>query len=587
MKRRHYSWRTLYSGMFKGMMERIEQHNALYPTRKELIANRAIRKVGGQYPAASTLKGMGIATFSMGYCRRIKAGEIETAQNLLKLFCQEVAVKINRGSTLVSNTFQCNGRKARDAKGCANGANRHLGKLVSCGVLQGYPAAPNDPAYYRDFEKQKGKGVGCVPFKQFGGRYGDYTLLFAPDLVNVDNLPNGVRYMPHVTMDEAVAPYVPTLKRASREERSENFKVSHSDGNPTNKLITNKVSPSGVENLDPRSIRDLLAISIPEADQSVKPLPRASDGNHPIAENSGENPPAPEKIKKENSAARAQFAHYVVGEGAGRAFRELMAKGQVVLAYAVMIMQSYVQKISNRQGMILVESEIDRGVEKCIEIVWNIPEDQRSDKVDLLLHIIDHMGNWVEYRQNQGKKAFIPIPSVWFNRAANSNIWKAYHLFFLKYQAQGQAFRDADLLRKNDKSYDPTEDKAKAKKGYLHEYAFLLKRFQMHRHPKDTRIRSAGIDRAAALFRKMLINRNAPIRDLIDVMAWYITSDSNSAKFWREEAGINGLRSYSGFVKHFDKMFEQMTAEKQRMVESQKAKKLQRRLHEYRIKKGW
>ena len=586
MKRKqHYSWRTLYSGMFKGMMERIEAHNALYPTRKELIANRSINRVGGQYPDSADLKLIGITTRSMGYPRRIKAGEVETAQNLLKLFCQEVAAKINRGSSMVTNAFHANGRKARDAKGCANGANRHLGKLVSCGVLQGHAAKPDSPAYYRDFEHQNGKGVGCVPFKKFGGKYGDYTLLFAPDLVNVDNLPEGVGYMPHITMDEAVAPYTPLLKRANREDKSENFKVSHSDGNPTNKLITDKVSPLAVENGDPRSIGDLLAIGIPKGDVSVKPLPRASDGNHPKAENPRRESQEREKIKKKNSAPRAQFAHYVVGEGAGRAFSKLYYQGQIVLAYAVMIMQGYVKKIADRQGMILVESEIDRGIEKCIDIVWNMPEDQRSDRVDLLLHIVDHMGNWLEYRLNQGDKAYIPIPSVWFDRQARSNIWKAYHQYYLKYRKQGQAFRAADLLRKEDKSYDPTEDKQKASKSLLHEYAFLLKRFQMHRHPKDTRIRSAGIDRAAALLEKMLHDRNAPIKDLIDVVAWYITSDK--AKFWRQEVGVNGLRSYSGFVKNFDKMFEQMTTEKQRLAESQKAKHFQKRLHEYRIQKGW
>ncbi|MEL7533249.1 MAG: hypothetical protein AAFN10_18195 [Bacteroidota bacterium] len=587
MKPRHYSWRTLYSGMFQNMMQRIEAHNALYPTRKELITNRSINRVGGQYPGAADLKLIGITTRSMGYPRRIKAGEIETAQNLLKLFCQEVANKINRGSTMVTNAFHANGRKARDAKGCANGANRHLGKLVSCGVLLGHAAKPDSPVYYKDFEQQNGKGVGCVPFKKFGGKYGDYTLLFAHDLVNVDNLPEGVGYMPHVTMDEAVPPYTPMLKRASKEHKSENFKVSHSDGNPTNELITNKVSPLAVENGDPRSIGDLLVIGVSKGDVSIKPLPRASDGNHPKAGNPRQKSQAREKIKKKNSAPRAQFAHYVIGEGAGRAFRELMTSGQIVLAYAVMMMQGFVKKIADRQGMILVESEIDRGIEKCIEIVWNIPEDQRSDKVDLLLHIIDHMGDWLEYRLNQGDKAYIPIPSVWFDRKAKSNIWKAYHRYYLKYREQGQAFRDADLLRKKDQSYDPTQDKQKATQSLLHEYAFLLKRFQMHRHPTDSRIRSAGIDRAAALFRKMLQDRRAPIRDLIDVMAWYITSDSQSAKFWREEAGIKGLRSYSGFVKHFDKMFEQMTSEKQRIVESMKAKKFQKRLHEYRIKKGW
>lgn len=585
MKPRHYSWRTLYAGMFQDMMKRIEAHNALYPTRKELIANRSINRVGGQYPDAADLKLIGITTRSMGYPRRIKAGEIETAQNLLKLFCQEVANNINRGSSMVTNAFYANGRKARDAKGCANGANRHLGKLVSCGVLQGHAAKSDSPAYYRDFEQQNGKGVGCAPFKKFGGKYGDYTLLFTPDLVNVDNLPSGVGYMPHVTMDEAVAPYVPMLKRANREHKREIFKASHSDGNPTNELITNKVSPLSVENSDPRSISDLLAIGIPKGDDAIKPLPRASDGNHPKAGNPRRESQTRGKIKRENSAPRPQFAHYVVGEAAGRAFRELMASGQLILAYAVMIMQGYVKKIADRQSMILVGSEIDRGIERCIEIVWNMPEDQRSDKVDLLLHIIDHMGNWLVYRQKQGKEAYIPIPSTWFDREAKSNIWKAYHRYYLKYREQGQAFRDADLLRKEDKSYDPTEDKQKASQSLLHEYAFLLKRFQMHQHPTDTRIRSAGIDRAAALFRKMLKDRNAPIRDLIDVVGWYITSDN--AKFWRAEVGVNGLRSYSGFVKHFDKMFAQMTTEKQRLVESQKAKHFQKRLHEYRIKKGW
>lgn len=564
--RNPYSWRTLYNGMFKAVNQQMDDHNKLYPTASEA------RRFG--MPNGPTI-------YKRSYRRRIKDSERHTANTLLKIMCQEVATQINRGSSVISNTFYANGLTARDNKACPSGTNQHLGKLVSAGILQGSATDEESPSYFRDFETQDGRGYGCQPYKKGGGRYGSYRLIFNPALVNVDNLPKGVVFEPIHSPSAKILPYstlLNTLNSLNNKDKSEILSLSKSDKNPTNESITNKVFRSDVDNNEP----DLNSLTADKPSDLVG----TPDGNPPKQGRSEGSAKPDVEEKKKNSAAPGELWRQIVGNGAKGSFVRLFQNGQRLTAFAVMLMQSYLKHIAKAQGMELVPTEIERGAKVCIELLRQFPEDQLDDRHTDLILTIEHMGRWLNHCHEIEKKAYVPIPSTWFNSASNSNILKAEAKFYKKYKETGESFRDADRLRQPAGQMNTNQDKELARTSEIHRLALLLKRFQMHQHPNSSKIKMANIEYSATLFKKLIRKRNMPLLDLETTINWYATNDCTDAIFWRSETGINGLRSASGFCKNFDRMFEQMTHQKQAKTEGQAKAKLQRRNHNYKIQNG-
>ncbi|MEO0471161.1 MAG: hypothetical protein AAF206_16150 [Bacteroidota bacterium] len=576
MKKKYYAWQTLFYGMLPAVMEQFRQHNLLYPTKQEWRC--ALRKIDRS--GMVSLASLGAPAFSRGYPGRIKDSEQETAINILKLWCKETATQINRGSKFITNQVHVNRHNARDGKADPSGTDRHLGKLVYCGFLLGTETDDDSPAVYRSQFEGKGKGYGAQPIKHFNGRHADYVLLLQPFLINQGNLPQGVQFKPlaSFTRDSVVHFPAPILDSripahfAAFSPQFENFRPSTSDGNLINKIIRDKVSEIGGKL--PESEAESSGIKRESAISDTLSADELADGNHPkaevgktefqaesagIAENSANILPKTDEIEGSGPVADLVKSIEITSESA---FRTLFMAGQEITAFAVLLVQSYLNKLAPAMGRTYYQAESKRAILAAIRLLRLWPEDRISYATDRLILTIDHMAGWIQ--QNPGKNFVLP-PSRWFDPDEKANIIGAEKRFLRKYEETAQSWTLATTLKSAEIAQREEDEKLRLRSDF-HAIAVYLKKMMLSHHKYDQRIRMASIEKWVIPLQLLASKDHRTITEIFKVAKWLMCNRSKNAQFWRKDAANLGIRSTTGFRKHFQSMYDQMMLEELRKV---------------------
>lgn len=521
---KQYHWKTLYDGMMSNLCERIEAHNKQYPKPQ----------------------------FRASHARRLKKSDINTLHNLVKAWCKQTARRINSGQTVITNAFGTNNEDAQGGPGKGHKTNtaRYLGKLAFCGFLLGEKVSNQDEARYRCQFTQHGRGFGMRPIKKFHGTCHDYEVLLSPALVPLGCLPAGVSF------DPLDAFFSPKMDNSPRPKGESSTLIIAKTIKPGNKEIFQKESPEEGEP-SPRAEVEKALARLASGDAPTDD--KETDGKRKEIANPGEGSKLPGQESTEISAAPilrgSQIAQDAEKQGI---FSRLFLAGHELTAYAVLLVQCYLKNIAVARGRQYVPAEIERGVASAVALLQRIQASEVSARVDVYVHTIDVMAEWI--RRKPG--AWVKPPGQWFRPGETANIEGAVKRFYRPHREQAASWRDASILAGKVETARKQADAATATLSGAHELAALLKRHMMHLHPTDGRLRTANLDAWAATLRLMARKDKKSPDELKKVIVWLFKSEHKSAIWWREEVGGFGIRSATGFRRHYGRIHDQMYSTK-------------------------
>ncbi|MEL6256679.1 MAG: hypothetical protein AAFR87_32060 [Bacteroidota bacterium] len=227
-------------------------------------------------------------------------------------------------------------------------------------------------------------------------------------------------------------------------------------------------------------------------------------------------------------------------------FAKLYLDGQVLEAYARLLMDSYKQKLAKAMNRSFSPAELKRGKKSALSLLKACNTIALDGFVDKCLRTITHMEQWILHDPS---KNFVMPPSKWFDMGYSHNIAGAYRKFLLPWDQQAHAWKQKELIP--------------ASRPTLPQEAFgqLAQLFWKHLsplHPKDQRVRKANLSKWA--YELQLLHKESRLgKDTLQsLILWLVKSPSKRAKFWRKESGGFGIRSASGFRRNFTHLHAQM-----------------------------
>ncbi|MEL6853352.1 MAG: hypothetical protein AAFP92_32880, partial [Bacteroidota bacterium] len=396
---------------------------------------------------------------------------------------------------------------------------------------------------------------------------------------NPQNLPRGAS----MVLVEAFWPlsndfiHIPPCE-APKPHQSENLAQSqYSDGNPINELMSDKALLSEEERLAREAIRQLFS----QKTESNSPTEDFEDGNPREAgrasrcetsqDGSGmevkKSSAAPPSLKKGSPAEPNPGASPEKGmqdpiarkgdtAGIGGApdwstaalFR-LHQEGKQIVAFALLLLRGYVEKLAPAMGRTYFPQEIQRGKLAAVSLLSGIPPENLEATVDRYCLTIDHMAKWIE---TSPKERFVLPPSQWFSPQQKANIIGAERRWLQKSEQRKKEWEDAKELRRQASAKAGEIDQARAQESDLYALALRLKKHLMAVHPNDHRLKNANLQKWEKAF-SSLHRTGVGIPQISEAVDFLGRSQNEGAKFWRHKAQI---RSASGLAKHFHSIYQ-------------------------------
>lgn len=427
------------------------------------------------------------SVFSIAYPRRIKESEEKTILNVLKQWCKQVAKQIQSGEKVITNLVYTNRRSSRNFKRSARGSNAHFAKGVYCGCLVG--EVDEITAEYKcQFTYADGRGVGVRPWKRFHGTRKDFELCIHPDLIPVNALPEDVE-------PEVIDPYE---DEPEKRFHAKAWELAFQDPSKGQKMPP---FPEGIETLNKE-------ISRPEV---------PADGN-----------------SKEVAS-----------------FSKLYLNGQVLEAYATLLMGSYEQKLAKAMGRNFSHAELARGQQAARNMLKACSQNALEGFVDRCLRTIAHMEQWI---QHDPARNFVMPPSKWFDLDSASNIAGAYRKFLQPWELTARQWVHESPPEK-------APDHSRNSPDEYQVLALMLKKHLTHLHPNDQRIQASNPAKWALDIQRLQKDSKLSLSEIRKTILWLFKNPSQRAQFWRKESGGFGIRSASGLRRNFQQIYTQMTYE--------------------------
>lgn len=476
---------------------------------RSLIITRLAQKMKAQNEAFRAKKDGGL--YPLNFPGRVKDSEFNTMCNAVRIWCADIERQINQAKgkrVVVSNVVWCNRASLRNNMGCARSANRHLAKGALIGVFAGRPYEPEeDPKEYFFYETSDGEKKGAVPEKDHKGRISDFGIILNPDLILKDAFPPNVEF-DFISSFEEFTPLEGRKKTPQYIERIE----------PLKNKETKQGVPSGP--LPPSSLQ----ASMEEEGVPSEPLLPS------LAEPDFENITT---TKQEDffAAAQAQFAAWVI-------------------AFAKMIMESYLKNIPPAMNQSVHPKEENRGFLAVCRILARMSEDQADAWTDRVLRLIAFMRDWIE---KDPEENWVPMPSIWFDLNSFSNIKQAWDRYYLPDRE-----RKAAMASKEGKAKLLIHSANQLKEQSPgHRLAVLQYKFLIHKYPGNKTLEKTNLDRWADDFQKMMKRDKASFEEIQGIIRWIYNSPKKQAEFWREDAGGYGIRAACGIRRNYQLLAEQ------------------------------
>lgn len=398
------------------------------------------------------------------------------------------------GQEYVSLALKTNNAKAQKGKRDKRTTSRHLARLAEAGYLISETCDKS-----REFPK------GIKPKKIFHGSNVGYTVFLSPEFARA-------------------ATTLPAFKGLLNPLSGAIMETNCPDNieDKTNQLtISKKVSVPDVCNEDKRQKTN--ESKLQRSEEAVKEIPAAAAKNYTLTLHA-----------------------------------ELAQSGQLIIAYAMMIIDAYIKKLAPAMSMQIHDNERKRAMSQAIRLLKTATD--LENMVDRICTTIDHMHGWIGKNPN---KNFVPLPSYWFNPDYRFNIWTAEKKYYLPYLQKGLVWKEQrEKKAKEDKSYQDRNDSKKMRRSGYHNLAGQLKTAFRNHHPQDTRLFSADLNKWAEHLRLLIENDKRSPGEVVAVANWLLNSGSKKAAYWMKDAGGYGIRSASGFRRNYTSILQQYGQDK-------------------------
>lgn len=486
--------------MYSVLCAKIDQHNS-------------------QYPTALASAGSGVR-YNRNYPARVKDPEKTTMIRIISSAARHIAAQINAGKKVVSNIIPTNRVKARGENAAKRQAPRHIAKGAFCGVFLGREAIQEDGQDYKFVTLDDGKILGAYPYKANHGHTRDFELLLDADLMPTE-------IMAQFGVSTAIQANFETCETDIYMQR----KTPNSLGlkETLKKEISSKALAPGVA-------KTLTEAGTFEAGNQEK----ASEKNSDFLEKSFQ------KTEK-GPAVESSFS--------------LFLNGNPLLAFAKMLIESYLKKLAAAMGREYGSLEIEKAIRQAARLLAPLPPDKMSEEVDRYFLTIDHMHQWVSYWRERGIRKTLPNPSDWFNPDYQYGIEGAFRTYVKPWQERKEAWekeRASDLAASAGVNQEEIDKKLAESSATLN-LAYRFKKAFLYLHPSDFRLKSADITKWEKSLKMLIKKDKRSFSEVEKVALWMFQSGTDRAVFWLREYGQGfGLRSVSGFRKHFETLREQM-----------------------------
>lgn len=486
--------------MYSVLCAKIDQHNAQYST--------------------SALAPSGIK-YSRNYPARVKDPEKTTMIRIIGAAARHFAAQINAGKQVVSNAIPTNRQKARGNNGAKRQAPRHIAKGAACGVFLGRQVTKEDGADYKFVVLDDGKILGAYPYKANHGHTRDFEILLDPDLMPTEILCQfGVSTAIQANFDTCETDIYMQRKTPNSLGQKETLKKEISEAA-----------------LAPGVAKTLTEARTLEAGNQEK----ASQEKPDFLEKSFQ------KTEK-GPAAESSFS--------------LFLNGNPLLAFAKMLIDSYLKKLAAAMGRQYGALEIEKAIRQAARLLAPLPPGQMSQEVDRYFLTIDHMHQWVTYWKERGIRKTLPNPSDWFNPDYQYNIEGAFKTYVVPWEERREEWEKARAASDRAASAGKNQeeiDKKLAESSAILNLAYRFKKAFLYLHPTDFRLKNADLTKWEKSLKTLMKKDKRSFSEVEKVALWMFQSGSDRAVFWLREYGQGfGLRSVSGFRKHYQTLREQM-----------------------------
>ncbi|MEL6193774.1 MAG: hypothetical protein AAFR66_17055 [Bacteroidota bacterium] len=403
--------------------------------------------------------------------------------------------KVVEASEYLSLSLKTNNAKAQKKKRDKRTTSRHLARLTEAGFLLSETC-----------DKSQEFPQGIKPKKIFHGSSVGYTLFFAPEFVRAAT-----------TLPEFRGLYN-TLTFSTMETKF----PDNIEDLPKELIISQKASvPDICTEEEPQKINGGKVLNQKDSEENI--LPAAAAQNYSLS------------------------LHH-----------QLAQKGQLVIAYALMIVDAYIKKLAPAMGKEIHQNEVRRAKAQVIRLLQSA--DNLEAFTDRICATIDHMQRWIELDPD---KNFVPLPSYWFNPDYRYNIVSAEKKYLLPYLQKGKLWKEKREKAEGEKhSFQTSTDQQKMKNSGYHDLAGQMKKAFRKHHPGDSRLFSADLNKWAKHIQLLIDKDKRSPSEVVAVANWLLNSGSKKASYWLKDAGGFGLRSASGFRRNYTSILQQYGQDK-------------------------
>lgn len=432
-------------------------------------------------------------TYPSSYGKRIKPNEVDTACKMAITW----AHKHSHTNALPINRLTC----SHFQKSPRTGA-RHLRKLALAGIIVGELT-----------EETKEYPEGVRYHRKFNGIGKDFTVLWCPHMLA--NLPGN----------------------------KPEIKTSLSPETPLYVLPKGLMQPKWLNS-------SAKLITLNKEENSYKALAEANKLTEADTLKL-----SPQEASKEKSAGQIFQGQpgekiYSLTEG-----YKLHQAGKHHLAFALMLVQAYVEKLAAAMGKVIHPREINRGIQAALLLLKPLNGKELEDFATEMSLTVEHMENWLLLDPD---KNFVPLPGKWFSPGYEYNITTAYKKYYLPYQTMKAQFEEKKSEKGARKSQQLLTDQQLMRLSDYNRQAHQLKYRLIAIHPHHNKLRAARIDKWGDSLRLLVEKDRYSWQTVEKALNWLLEDPSPNARFWRKEAGGQGLKSASGLRKNFSQILNQM-----------------------------
>lgn len=462
---------------------------------------------------------------SKAYPLRLKKTEINTLFNILRAYCAQLAAAVNAGDP-IRNVVLINNVSAQAGDGHKSNTPRHLSKLCRAGFLAGFSS---EGQQYRSV-LEGGKGFGYCPIKRFRGTGRDFGLLLNPRFVPLGALPLGV---PVLFQDGFARP-----QGMGHSPKCETFDLPLDKKNFINESMKVEGDP-----LPQKVFASAHGLSEEKERQAQED--RKGAGGAAVDVTSPDLP-MPAGIPRSGEAITEDAPK-------GSLFRKLYLEGEEIEAYAILLVQMYLNKLApamkqaSGEGRVYYPSSVARGVSHAEDLLRRYKDPKEG--FDQLTAVIDRMQARI---LRDPYRSYVAPPCKWFDGSYPYNIHFHRERYLKPYLARKEDFRTGKAFQEE----MPMDDIQIAEESRFHGLAWSMKKYMCELYPKDKRLRAADLNKWAGTLRLMSRRDHVPYDHMVHVAKWMLLSEDTDARFWREAGGF-GIRSATGFRRNYQQMQDQ------------------------------